>query len=498
MKKSALLYSIIIVSWLALIALAIPALLHAVDQSERHGWLVYTLVTVSTLFIAYFWLNGVKDVVYTVYYYMTKRFHGLPASGEWRIKNGAYATKKIVAVYCTYNDFSASSLERCMQQNYPNVRYVILDDSTDESYMRMVDEFAEPRGIEVVRRKDRVGFKAGNLNNYLSRADYDYFVILDSDEVIPNNFVTRCLDYFEHYTNVGIVQANHVATRNRNKFMNLFAIGVNSHWPTYQTLKHNYGFLSLLGHGAMVSRECYMAAGGFPHLVAEDLCLSIEARNKGYYVAFAPDITCEEEYPISYLAFKKRHSKWTQGNMEFIKKYTWRIMKSKMTWYEKLDIVLFTYSLPLSAFFATYIVINVVLLPYMQYHLNYPVWLIIPTIVFLFAPMLNDIIFYGRRINPIQLGWYLLHTILLYGSMLYTSLRSSIKSLFGKSIFLVTPKDHNRLSMWEALWANKGELLFGGTVLGVAYIFNQSILPTIIIAIPALASVYLALMANKH
>jgi cellulose synthase/poly-beta-1,6-N-acetylglucosamine synthase-like glycosyltransferase len=498
MKKSARLYTIIFVSWLALIALAVPALLHAVDRSESHGWFIYALVVMSTLFIAYFWLNGVKDVVYTVYYYLTKQYHQVPVNAEWRINNGSYATKKIVAVYCTYNDFSASSLEKCMHQDYPNISYVILDDSTQEEYKQQIDAFAEPRGIKVVRRTDRVGFKAGNLNNYLGDADYDYFIILDSDEVIPNNFVTRCLDYFEHYENAGIVQANHVATRNRNKFMNLFAIGVNSHWPTYQTLKHNYGFLSLLGHGAMVSRDCYMAAGGFPHLVAEDLCLSIEARNKGYYVVFAPDITCEEEYPIDYLAFKKRHSKWTQGNMEVIKKYTWRIIKSKMTWYEKLDIVLFTYSLPLSAFFATYIVINVILLPYVHYRLNYPLWLIIPTVVFLFAPMLNDIMFYGRHLNPFRLVWYLLHTVLLYGSMLYTSLRSSLKSLFGKSIFLVTPKDHNKLSRWEALRANKGELAFGSTVMGVAYIFNQSILPTIIIAIPALASVYLALMANKR
>lgn len=498
MKKSALLYIIILAIWAGLISLAVPALLHAVEQSGRHGWLVYALVVTSTLFITYFWLNGVKDIVYTVFYYLTRRYHKMPEDGLWRKENGAYATKKVVAVYCTYNDFSASSLEKCMNQNYPNLSYVILNDSTDEAYKQLVDEFAEKHDIQVVRRDNNIGFKAGNLNNYLMHADYDYFVILDSDEVIPDNFVTRCLDYFASNENTGIVQANHVATRNRNKFMNLFAIGVNSHWPTYQTLKHNYGFLSLLGHGAMVSRECYMAAGGFPHLVAEDLCLSIEARNKGYYVAFAPDIICEEEYPISYLAFKKRHSKWTQGNMEFIKKYTWRIVKSKMTWFEKLDIVLFTYSLPLSAFFATYIVINVILLPYLQYKLNYPIWLIIPTIVFLFAPMLNDIIFYGRRINPLRLAWYLFHTVLLYGSMLYTSLRSSIKSMFGKSVFLVTPKDHNHLSRWEAFLANKGEIIFGLAVLVVAFTFNQSILPTIIIAIPALASIYLALMANKR
>jgi len=470
----------------------------AVQKSESHGALVLTLVSLSTVFVIYFWLNGTKDLVYTFYYYTMRKHFKLPERGEWRRKNGSIADKKIVAVYCTCNDFNGASLAASMYQDYPNVSFVILDDSRDPDYIEQVDEFARRHTLEVIRRKDREGFKAGNLNNYLKQADCDYFIILDSDEIIPRSFITRSLDYFAHYPNVGIVQANHVATRNRNKFMKLFAMGVDSHWPTYQTVKHHNGFLSLLGHGALVSRECYLAAGGFPHLVAEDLCMSIEARNKGYYVAFAPDITCEEEYPISYLAFKKRHSKWTQGNMEFIKKYTGHIIRSKMTWYEKLDIILFTYSLPLSAFFAFYIIINVVLLPALDYKIVYPVWLFVPTLLFLIAPMLNDIIYYARSINPFKLLWYLVHTILLYGSMLFTSLRASVTSTFGKSVFVVTPKDHTRLGRWEAVWANKGELIFGISVLVVAFIFNNSILPTVVIAIPGLFSIYLALMANAE
>lgn len=496
MKKSALLYMIIIACWLVLTGVAVTAFIDTIHQSERHGALVITLVSLSTAFIIYFWLNGMKDLIYTAYYFIRGKRFDLPRNGEWRIQYGRTAHKKVVAVYCTYNDFNAESLERCMHQDYPNIKYVILDDSTKDDYKTMVDAFAKEKGIEVVRRDNRVGFKAGNLNNYLRTAEYDYFVILDSDEVIPRGFVTRCLDYFAHYKNAGIVQANHVATRNRNKFMRLYAIGVDSHWPTYQTVKHYHGFLSLLGHGAMISRACYEAAGGFPHLVAEDLCMSIEARNKGFYTAFAPDIICEEEYPISYLAFKKRHSKWTQGNMEFIKKYTWRIVRSNMSWYEKLDIILFTYSLPLSAFFALYIVINVVLLPSFNYHVIYPVWLLLPTLLFFVAPMLNDIIFYGRKVNPFKLVWYLLHTVLLYGSMLFTSLRASLKSTFGKSVFLVTPKDHNHISRREAFHANRGEIAFGICVLAVAYLFNHTIFSTIIIAIPALFSIYLARMAN--
>jgi cellulose synthase/poly-beta-1,6-N-acetylglucosamine synthase-like glycosyltransferase len=498
MKKSPLLYFLVIFLWIGLIAATLTPLLTEIKNSEQHGWLVASLVTASTLFIGYFWLNGTKDLAYTVYYYLRRRkLHTIPAQHLWQQKYGRVARAKVLMVYCACNDFAPESLSKSMKQDYPNKQVVILDDSSDPIQKAQIDTFAQEHDILVVRRDNNIGYKAGNLNNYLKDADYDYFVILDSDEIVPEDFISRSLDYFADDEKVGIVQANHIATRNRNKFMSLFSIGVDSHWPTYQMVKHHHGFLSLLGHGAMVSKECYEAAGGFPHFVAEDLCFSIEARNKGYFVSFAPDIMCEEEYPVNYLAFKKRHSKWTQGNMEFIKRYTKRIMQSNMTWYEKLDIVLFTYNLPLTAFFALYIVINVIALPLLGYNISYPVWLIIPTAIFLLAPMLNDIIYYRRTINPFKMAWYLLHSFMLYGSMFFVSLKSSLKSLFGKSVFLVTPKEDTRTTWGEAFSANKGELLFAAVMLAIPLIILNSPLPTLLIVIPAITSVYLSLMANR-
>jgi cellulose synthase/poly-beta-1,6-N-acetylglucosamine synthase-like glycosyltransferase len=472
-------------------------LVKAVLVSDHNGLVTALLVLSSSLFIAYFWLNGTKDFIYILYYHARrKKLIDLPVKYLWIRKYTVRAQPKVVMVYPTYNDFDSHSLLKSMKQDYPNCKAVILDDSTQEQYMREIDQFAAQYHVEVVRREGHEGFKAGNLNNYLQKATFDYFVILDSDEVIPTYFITRALDYFAQKPNVGILQANHIATRNRNRFMHLFSIGVDSHWPTYQAVKSHSGFLSLLGHGAMVSRQCYQAAGGFPHLVAEDLCFSIEARDKGYYVAFAPDITCEEEYPISYLAFKKRHSKWTQGNMEFIKRYTKRILYADMTWFEKLDIVLFTYSLPLTAFFALYIVINVILLPLVHYQLAYPVWLLIPTLVFLLAPMLNDIIYYGAKMNPFRLFWYLLHTFMLYGSMFFISLKSSLKSLFGKSTFLVTPKEQESVTFFQSLRANKGELAFAVCLTAISMTLDKSILPVLMLVTPGVMSVYLALIAN--
>lgn len=499
MQKTARVYVVVIVAWLGLLAGALAPLMETVMRSAQHGWLTVVLVTASTLFIMYFWLNGTKDVIYTLYYRLCrKRLQRLPARAAWPRRFGTAMRPRVVMVYCTYNDFNAESLLASMRQEYPLCRTVILDDSTQPAYMAEIDGFAAAHGVQVVRREGHAGFKAGNLNNYLAAAAYDYFVILDSDEIIPPSFIARALDYFAADDHVGIVQANHKATRNRNGFMRLFALGVDSHWPTYQSVKHRHGFLSLLGHGAMVSRACYRVAGGFPALVAEDLCFSIEARNKGYFVAFAQDIMCEEEYPVSYMAFKKRHSKWTQGNMEFIKRYTRRILTAHMTWFEKLDIVLFTYSLPLTAFFALYVVINVVALPLLHYRIVYPPWLLMPTILFLLAPMLNDIFYYAKRISPWRLLWYLLHTFMLYGSMFFISLVASLKSTFGKSVFLVTPKENSRMSFGAALVGNKGEIIFAAALLAISLLVDNSPLPTLLIVAPGVMSVYLALLANPH
>jgi cellulose synthase/poly-beta-1,6-N-acetylglucosamine synthase-like glycosyltransferase len=491
MTKSPRIYLLILGVWSVLLAALLETSFTQIDAATRAGWPIVALVVSSTAFVAYFWLNGTKDVVYTLYYHLVA---ARPAPAVPR--RAAAPAPRVVLVYCTCDDFSADSLLRSMRQDYDNYAVVILDDSAKPEYRARVDAFGAEHGVRVVRRADRSGFKAGNLNNYLGTAEYDYFVILDSDEIIPASYIARCLDYFAHYPNAGIVQANHVATRNRNAFMRMFSIGVDSHWIAYQTVKDRHGFLSLLGHGAMVSRECYRAAGGFPHVVAEDLCFSIAARDAGYYTVFAPDVVCEEEYPVDYLAFKKRHSKWTQGNMEFIKRYTWVILRSRMSWFEKLDIVLFTYNLPLTAVFSIYVMIHVMVLPVLGYRIHYPLWMLAPTVLFLLAPMLNDVIFH-RGMGKSRLAWYLLHTILLYGSMLFISFRASVTSAFGKSVFVVTPKEDQRITLRQALVANRAEIIFGALLLAVSLVLTGSVLPVILIAVPAICCFYLALKHNQ-
>ncbi len=515
MRKSPILYIVMLLTWTVLSVFLwryfIKSFLHVpfqdgitVTTALRVGATI--LLVLNALFITYFWLNGTKDFIYVLWYYLFKhklmrRYYAIIDTDVSQAKD------KVLLVYCTCNDFDAVSLEKSIQQNYHNFDVVILDDSSDVNYQTAVDAFAKKHHIKVVRRDNRVGFKAGNINHYLmsdevrNQSGYDYFVILDSDEILPTNFITESLKYFYAQKNVGVVQANHISTRNRNFFMKLFHIGVNSHWPTYQTMKHFYGFSTMLGHGAMIKSTCYYQVGGFPNLVAEDLCLSIEARRYGYYVAFAPNIICEEEYPIDYIAFKKRHSKWTQGNLEFIKKYTGKIAKSKMKWYEKMDIVLFTYNLPMTAVLALCIVLNLMVIPSMHIDLAqvYAPWMVIPSVIFFFSPMLNDFITWLFRLNPLRFLLYNLCVIVLYGSMLTTSLISTLLGVLGKKAkFIVTPKSSQKINPWFALKFQWKELLFSTLLLLISIFISKNPFAIFLVITTGYLSYFLLFFANRR
>lgn len=490
MKKRPTLYLLIICSWLAIVLLFLPDFLAPIKTTTG---LLHVFVIISTAFILYFWLNGLKDVVYTFYFHLRK-----PQLPKPKPAPVIFPYPRVELVYLSCNDFEPIALSKSMQQDYPNFSVVICDDSTKPEHTQQIDAFvASHQNVTVVRRLTNKGYKAGNLNNWLKGSTADFYVILDSDEVIPSNFITSCIDYFHAFSDIGIVQANHVVRSIPNNFVKTFSRGVESHWATYQAVKNNYGFLSFLGHGAMISAACYQAVGEFPEVVAEDLCFTIRARELGYYTCFAPEIVCEEEYPISYLSFKKRHNKWTQGNMEFIKKYSLRILFSKLTWFEKLDIFLFTYNLPLTAFFVLYIIINIVIFPLYGYSTNYSTMLMYPTVLFLLAPMLNDIIFYRRKTKNWILFVYCTYVLSLYGSMLFISLQASLFSLFGKSVFLVTPKTTGHISYWEAVKTNLGEIVFALALGGISLVLLHSLLPVFLIITPALQSVALTLMSNE-
>lgn len=508
MKKKPTLYIIVFAVWAgcaALLAVCLAQLLPAVAGEPWRRGLIIALLSLNTAILAALWLGSIKDLVFSLAYALRRKalvraLQRQAAEGERALAEAAEPLPRVLLLYCTCNDFNEQALSRCRRQNYGNCKTVILDDSTDPACKRAAAKYAlHHSNVEVVRRQDRSGYKAGNLNNYLrGRSDYDYFVVLDSDEVIPPDFISKALRYFAADENCGAVQARHVASEGKNMFQRLLGRSVAGNGRTVQVIKNFYGANALLGHGMMISRRCYQRAGGFPHVVAEDISFAVEIRNAGLSILYAPDIECSEEFPSSYLALKKRQCKWTQGNLEYMKRYSGQIFSAKMAWFEKADIILSHYSLPVVPVLSFLLTVCTVALGFLGYPvIGYALAVYAVMLLFLCSPMLPDLFLCRGKTNFLLLVPYFIVNVATYASLAPMMLRTVALGLLGKkAVFLITPKGEGRTTVKQALAGTWGSVAFALAVGGMALWACGSILPVIFIFAGCLAAPFLALLSD--
>lgn len=359
-------YWFIFVSWILALLWFHPRMIQIIDIATNPlewGSLVFFVV-----FVELAWLYGIYNlaiVLFALYYKLeTKSETGIVPSLTSQLPD-------VAILYTTCNDFSESSAESCVKQDYDNYRVYLLDDSSDYEYQKRIDLFARkyPGKVEVVRRKDRKAFKAGNLNNALENVvvNEKYFAIADADEILPVDFLSKLIPEMENDPKCGFVQANHKCNPGeRSKLADALGVGIDIHWKWYQPLRNKYGFVMFLGHGALLRRSCWEEIGGFPEIVSEDLGYAIRIREKGYRGKFVKDVVCYEDFPETIRAFRIRHMKWTRGTCEFLFRESPRLLKSKkITWTEKFDILFPTLNLPLTLFYFMFMVNANLVLPIM-------------------------------------------------------------------------------------------------------------------------------------
>lgn len=402
---------------------------------------------------------------------------------------------RVKLLYTTYNDFIPYALAECLNQTYDNLQGVILDNSTDEKYIKMIRQFVKAHpDVQWVRNIPNTGAKAGNLNKYLcqqQKEDYDYFVILDSDELLEQKFVEKCLKFFYYSDNLGILQCNHISGQNHNSFMNLFSNSGNIFWPVQNVVrsvesgfrepalpKNNFqpqvlesgGTISIeLGHGVMIARECFADIGKIPVAVAEDLCTSVEAILKGWNIKFASQIYGNEEFPVNMNALMIRSSKFCSANFEFFRRYFKTLTSTKLlSFYQKLDLFSFTLAAPINAFQYISLLLCSIVFPLLKVKPGYQLFMLLPVFLCYFSQGIIDGFFELQRGMKFKkmLG-YELQIAFLYGSFYYLTIRSTFLALLNRPAkFNVTPKVNDQITLIYALQKHWQEILFSvGTII---------------------------------
>ena len=282
------------------------------------------LVSFSSLLTFMFLLYGINH--YYLLYYASK-YHTPPlpettdddptVSIHLPIYNECYVVGRLI--------HACAAMAEAYGKESVNIK--ILDDSTDDTSPE-IDQLtaqyqAQGINIEVLRRPNRNGFKAGALQAALAKTKEDFIAVFDADFIPSADFLLRTMPYFSGDEHVGIVQSrwSHL-NRDYNLLTRAIAIGIDVHFFVEQPGRYQAGlFQNFNGSGGVLRKSAIIAAGGWQSdTLAEDLDLSYRMQTLGYKVLYLKDLPTPGEVPPSIPGYKKQQGRWANGSLRTARK----------------------------------------------------------------------------------------------------------------------------------------------------------------------------------
>lgn len=278
----------------------------------------------------------------------------------------AFALPKVLIQLPMYNEESHCDLiiRRCCEIDYPHNKMLIqvLDDSSKEAIKDKVDDFAQEmikKGypVNVIRRTNRGGFKAGALVEGLNRVEgrgFKYVAIFDADFEPPKDFLRRTVQVLESDDKIGFVQTRWTFTNVTSFLTWCQKVNLNFHFCVEQLSRSFTGsFFNFNGTAGVWRIECINSSGGWQSdTVVEDMDLSLRAYLAGWKFAYLHNVKCPNELPSTFSAYRTQQFRWLAGPMQIFR-------KSMITIFSASD-VSFMKKLSCYIFFLRYILFSII------------------------------------------------------------------------------------------------------------------------------------------
>lgn len=449
--------------------------------------LIAWLYAVVAIWIAVYGLNA---FVLTVLYWYKRRSATSadpPDPLEW---------PHVTVQLPIYNERNVAGrlIDAVARLEYPREKLEIqvLDDSTDET-QDVVDRRVarwRRRGVRVhvVRRPDRVEYKAGALRYGLTRAQGEFLAVFDADFVPPRDWLRRTVPILHHQPDVGLVQTRwgHL-NREYSAITRAQALALDGHFAIEQTARATNGlFLNFNGTAGLWRRDCIEDAGGWRGLtLSEDLDLSYRAQLRGWRLCYRSDIVAPAEIPVQVAAFKRQQFRWAKGSVQCARLLSLPLLRSSASWWVKLQslIHLTGYFVHVGMVLLLLATLPLLLADWPGQAGTPPAWLALAS---LGAPLL-----YAAAQQTLHADWrrrfrWLPALILLGVGVALNNTRAVLEGLFQRGgAFRRTPKSgvRQRSDDWKTRayrlttdWATWGELvlsLYAGITTGVALLQHR-------------------------
>jgi cellulose synthase/poly-beta-1,6-N-acetylglucosamine synthase-like glycosyltransferase len=217
----------------------------------------------------------------------------------------------VALVRCICDDVDLAALAKSQSQQYPNLRSFVLDDSTSVASRRIVDALDGT----VVRRTERTGYKAGNINHWMSAhgSEYRYVIVLDSDSVLPVDFVSDMVAHAEHPANrnIALFDSLILPWNEENEFVRIQAVAARLICRRRLRVENNLETTLSMGHNTLLRTEAIQGLGGIPEAwSAEDQATSLELYRTGQWRCATVPVQSYERLPSNLAEYARRKARY--------------------------------------------------------------------------------------------------------------------------------------------------------------------------------------------
>lgn len=225
----------------------------------------------------------------------------------------------VALLYVTCDDINLNALKHLGNQSYKNMKVFILDDSKLKKSCAIVDS----SGFYVIRRSNRLGYKAGNLNNWLRKhsKDFKYFVVADADSILPPYFIEQMLSYAEHdeNSNISIFESLIFPWNKVNNFVESQSLMLPLSNRRKLHIDNFFGTTLSVGHNNLYRTEDIIDIGGFQeNYIAEDYATCIELLKRNKNGCKTLPIISYERLPSNLNEFAKRQARWAYQTFQLL------------------------------------------------------------------------------------------------------------------------------------------------------------------------------------
>ncbi|XP_073002836.1 probable glucomannan 4-beta-mannosyltransferase 6 [Typha latifolia] len=216
----------------------------------------------------------------------------------------------------------------------------VLDDSTNPVIKELVKNecgkwLKKGINIKYETRKDRSGYKAGNLKEGMKHSyvqSCEYVAMFDADFQPAPDFLIRTIPFLVHNPSLALVQA-------RWKFVNaddclmtrMQEMSMDYHFKVEQESGSSLcAFFGYNGTAGVWRTQAVIEAGGWKdRTTAEDMDLAVRASLLGWEFIYIGDIKVKSELPSTLKAYRSQQHRWSCGPALLFKKMLWDILKAK-------------------------------------------------------------------------------------------------------------------------------------------------------------------------